>query len=246
MLNKNLQIPLHHQIYTDILSKIEDGTYAINDKLPSETELQEMYVVSRITVRRAMHDLQKDGYAKKQRGIGTVVCKPSRKFNLQRLSSFSEDIESYGEKSSSELIRFDQVVPDSSIATILGMEDDEKAYIIERLRFSGKVIVGLHVAYIRLGEGISLSQEDFTPEASLYKILRERGVRLKHATETLEAKMPDADLQKILHIDRMQPIFYKERATYDIDDNPVEYVQIYYRADMYQYNVAMDLSEDKV
>lgn len=245
MLSKELQIPLHHQIYTDILSKIEDGTYSVNEKLPSEPELQEMYSVSRITVRRAMHDLQKDGYAKKQRGIGTVVCKPSRKFNLQRLSSFSEDIESYGEKSSSILVSFDEVIPDNYISTMLDMEDDEKAYMIERLRLSGDVVIGLHIAYIKMSERIKLKKDDFKPETSLYKLLKEQGIKLNHATETLEARMPDSELQKRLQIDKMQPIFYKERTTYDFDENPIEYVKIYYRADMYQYNVVLDLSEGR-
>jgi len=245
MLNTEMQIPLHRLIYNDLLGKIEDGTYSVNEKLPSEPELQEMYGVSRITVRRAMDDLQKDGYAKKQRGIGTVVCKPSKKFNLHNLSSFSEDLEAYGEKSSSILVKFDQVVPDSYISKKLDMQDNEKAYLIERLRLSGDIIIGLHVAYIKMSDKFKLFQEDFTPEASLYKLLKQQGVKLHHATETLEARMPDAELQKKLKISKMQPIFYEERTTYDLNENPVEYVKIYYRSDMYQYNVVLDLSESR-
>lgn len=243
MLDKESQVPLHYQIYTDILEKIKNKEYKENDKLPSEVELQELYGVSRITVRRAMQDLQKDGYAIKYRGIGTLVSKPKRSFNIQNLSSFSEDNEKYGEASSSILLNFGEVIPEDNIKEMLELEKNEKAYLIERIRLSGNMIIGLHKAYIRKTENIVLKEEDFQANGSLYNMLKEQGVVLDHALETLEAKLPNQELCKVLKIDQMTPIFYKERKTYDVNNKPIEYVKMYYRADMYQYRAVLDLNK---
>lgn len=240
-MDRNSKMPLHYQIYLDLLDKIENGTYALNEKLPAEPELQKTYKVSRITVRSAMQELETEGYVKKMRGIGTIVCEPKRKYDLQHLSSFSDDTKQYGEESSSILLEFEEVKPSEKVAGILKLEEDETVYYIERNRLRGDKIIGLNKAYIKKVNNLHLEDKDFKPETSLYALLEERGVLLKHAVEFLEARMPTNELCKTLNIQKNQPIFYKERTTYSDKNDPVEYVEIFYRADAYRYKVALDL-----
>lgn len=245
MIDKESQIPLHYQIYTDILEKIKNKEYKVNDKLPSEKELQDMYGVSRITVRRAMEDLQREGYAAKYRGIGTVVCKPKKNFNLRMLSSFSEDNEKYGEKASSILVKFKELIADERISDLLNLNSSEKIFYIERIRLSGDTVIGLHKAYIKKLNNLTLKEDDFKEDTSLYKLLKDKGIKIDHAEEKLEAKISNEELNKILKVDNIIPIFYKERLTYDSNNRPVEYVEMYYNADMYEYSVLLDLNKDK-
>ncbi|WP_066890207.1 GntR family transcriptional regulator [Clostridium nigeriense] len=245
MIDKESQIPLHYQIYTDILEKIKNKEYKVNDKLPSEKELQDMYGVSRITVRRAMEDLQREGYAAKYRGIGTVVCKPKKNFNLRMLSSFSEDNEKYGEKASSILVKFQELIADQRISDLLNLNSSEKIFYIERIRLSGDTVIGLHKAYIKKLNNLTLKEDDFKEDTSLYKLLKDKGIKIDHAEEKLEAKISNEELNKILKVDNIIPIFYKERLTYDSNNRPVEYVEMYYNADMYEYSVLLDLNKDK-
>ncbi|MCD2255108.1 GntR family transcriptional regulator [Lactobacillus sp. CC-MHH1034] len=56
-----------------VKEKILDGTYKINDKLPTESELMSMYDVSRYTVRRAMSDLENEHYVYRIQGGGMFV-----------------------------------------------------------------------------------------------------------------------------------------------------------------------------
>lgn len=49
---------LHAVIYDKLLNRIINNEFKDTNKLPSETELQEHYGVSRITIRRAIQDLQ--------------------------------------------------------------------------------------------------------------------------------------------------------------------------------------------
>ena len=75
VINKNIKVPLHYQIYLDILRKIQDGILIPGEKLPSEPELERIYDVSRVTIRSAIEMLSQEGLVKKNRGKqGTVVC----------------------------------------------------------------------------------------------------------------------------------------------------------------------------
>lgn len=65
--------PLYQQLMDDIKLDISNQKYRHGDKIPSETELAEIYNVSRITVRRAVSELCDEGYLAKHQGKGTFV-----------------------------------------------------------------------------------------------------------------------------------------------------------------------------
>lgn len=68
------QLPLYQQIYNTIKSKIESGTYAPGEQLPSEKELADQYHVSRITTKKAMHMLAEKDFVIRMRGKGSFVA----------------------------------------------------------------------------------------------------------------------------------------------------------------------------
>ncbi|MHC5565160.1 GntR family transcriptional regulator [Pediococcus acidilactici] len=57
----------------DLKEEILSGSYSINDKLPTESELMEKYDVSRYTIRRAVGDLENDHYIYRVQGGGMFV-----------------------------------------------------------------------------------------------------------------------------------------------------------------------------
>jgi len=66
------------QIYTDLRDRIlahEEG-YRPGDRLPSQTELAELYSVHRATISRAMMLLAHDGLVIGRGGAGTYVLMP--------------------------------------------------------------------------------------------------------------------------------------------------------------------------
>ena len=57
MLEQHTIKPLYQQLMDAITENIKNGTYKAGDKLPTETELEDAYNVSRITVRRAVKEI---------------------------------------------------------------------------------------------------------------------------------------------------------------------------------------------
>lgn len=64
---------LYRQVYDALRERIEDGRYAVGDRLPSEAELSREYAVSAITVKRALDLLRTDGLIVRRPRLGTFV-----------------------------------------------------------------------------------------------------------------------------------------------------------------------------
>jgi DNA-binding FadR family transcriptional regulator len=64
---------LYIQIYNQVLSQIQSGTFKIGDKLPTERELCEQFNVSRAPIRQALSALELNGYIYSRQGEGVYV-----------------------------------------------------------------------------------------------------------------------------------------------------------------------------
>ncbi|MFK7889444.1 MAG: FadR/GntR family transcriptional regulator [Granulosicoccus sp.] len=61
-------------VHEGLLKKIRDGSYALGQRLPSETALASEYGVSRPIVRNALARLRESGLVKSRQGAGSFVC----------------------------------------------------------------------------------------------------------------------------------------------------------------------------
>ncbi len=66
----------YERVYEAILKSIDSGQYHRGARLPTESDLMEQFNVSRITVVRALRDLQVRGLVRRRRGSGSFVQGP--------------------------------------------------------------------------------------------------------------------------------------------------------------------------
>src|SRR5688572_27996584 len=67
------QAPKYQQVYSALRRDIQSGRLAGGDRLPSEADLVRTFGASRITVGRAVRDLQTAGLVERRAGSGTYV-----------------------------------------------------------------------------------------------------------------------------------------------------------------------------
>ena len=89
-------VPLHTQLRDVLRARILDGEYPQDSQMPSESELGALFKVSRITVRQALGDLQKEGLIFKIHGKGTFVAKPKTFQNVSTLQGLAESMTGRG------------------------------------------------------------------------------------------------------------------------------------------------------
>ena len=63
----------HRRLFEHLLASIQSGELKPGDRLPSEAELGKLFDASRITVAKAVHDLQRMGLVTRRPGAGTHV-----------------------------------------------------------------------------------------------------------------------------------------------------------------------------
>ncbi len=68
----------HRRVFDHLLASIQSGELKPGDRLPSEAELGKLFDASRITVAKAVHDLQRMGLVTRRPGAGTHVLAESR------------------------------------------------------------------------------------------------------------------------------------------------------------------------
>jgi GntR family transcriptional regulator of arabinose operon len=66
-------LPKYKRIVVDLRAGIHTGQYRSGGRLPSETDLGEKFGVSRLTVQRALKELQIEGLVERRAGSGTYV-----------------------------------------------------------------------------------------------------------------------------------------------------------------------------
>ena len=69
-------IPKYRQVYEDLYASIKGGVFQPGERLPSEAELGERYQTSRITIAKAVNELQLQGLVSRRAGSGTHVLVP--------------------------------------------------------------------------------------------------------------------------------------------------------------------------
>ncbi len=74
--------PKHEQLYATLRREIQSGRWRTGERLPSEAELGRRFGVSRITVARAVRDLQLAGLVDRRPGSGTYVRVPRSRSGL--------------------------------------------------------------------------------------------------------------------------------------------------------------------
>jgi GntR family transcriptional regulator len=222
-----------------LLEKIKSNQFKVGDLIPSESELQEEYNVSRITIRRAIQELVQEGHLYTRQGRGTFVSRPKVSQELNLITSWAETMAAMGMRPETKRIEYFVEPAPVNIARLLNIPIGDKVYRIERLRYADGEPTCIMTNYLSPAVVPGLLDKGLKSE-SLYETLEKHySIVLSRAEETVEAKAAKASEAELLNIKRGAPLLYATRVTYDITDRPVEVVISITRADRYSYKIRM-------
>ncbi|MCD4685538.1 MAG: GntR family transcriptional regulator [Anaerolineae bacterium] len=229
-------VPMYQQIQQQLEDLINAGMWRLKEPLPSETALAEKLQISVMTVRQAMAQLVNKGLIYREKGRGTFVMPQPLDHHLQRLESFSEDMQARNMRPASETLVFEYVPVPDLIAPRLDLAPGTEVLHLKRLRLVDTRPVAVHDAYVnRTG----ITRDELEQRGSLYQVLEQLGVEMLEGDETLEAVTADPPLAGLLETRPGAPILKATRLTWDRSHTPLEHVVALYRADFYRYTVRL-------
>ncbi|MFJ9462255.1 GntR family transcriptional regulator [Viridibacillus arvi] len=213
-MDKNSKVPLYLQLMEVLIKKIEGKEYVENEQLPSERELCEIYKLSRITVRQALQDLEREGYIYKLHGVGTFVASKSYNQNLVKLYSFTNEMEKLGKKPTTEVLSFNVFAIDDRLAKKMNLYPLEEVYKIVRLRFADGEPLMHETSYLPKKIFPNLTENDLN-ERSMYDIFhQDYQIGVTKATERLSATLIQEQEAKYLKVKGNQPGMLIKRYAY--------------------------------
>lgn len=229
-------LPLHEQFKTILLERIRSGEFRRGDRIPPERRLEEVFGLSRTTIRQAVSELVQRGVLQRIQGKGTFVTGSVVPFDLHQLTSFTEDMQARGLTPSNKLVFAGLVDADDRKLDLLRTENP--VFEVHRLRYGDDRIMGFHRAF--LPGRFALPSSDVEHAGSLYELLAQRfHVEPFASDEMLEGGIANEHEAEALGIPVGAAVLRVERLTFDYSDTPLELVDMCYRADEYKYFVRL-------
>lgn len=172
---------LHEQVRNTLLFEIESGAFSGDGRLPTEPELCDRFGVSRITVRRAVADLEEMGMVTRRQGRGTFVTPPRATIGTMAMGGFSDHV-SGGGTMTRRVVRASTSPADADLAQRLGVAEGSPVFRLQRVFFLDGTPLSLDDSSYSLDRypGFDTYIDDST---STYRILREQFHVHFHAVE---------------------------------------------------------------
>ncbi|MBO8127550.1 MAG: GntR family transcriptional regulator [Firmicutes bacterium] len=235
-LDDNQPVPLYYQLYQRLRNSILNGDFSEGEYIPSESELSELYGVSRTTVRQAVLELVREGLLERRRGKGTIVKSPLLTRESPGWMSFTEEMLANHRHPGSKTLSFEVIdSPDYSVFKALQLTKDESIVRIVRSRFADGVLLGISISFLRqsLWNQLGIS-EDELDNKSLYAILEDKlGIKLTYATEDIRAILPTKEIMQLVKVPANQPMLLIARVAYNSNGTPIEHGTNIFRGDLY-------------
>jgi DNA-binding GntR family transcriptional regulator len=235
-IDRSSPVPLYYQVAQRLEELIESGEMPPGYRLENEIALADQLGLSRPTMRQAIQHLVDKGLLVRKRGVGTQVVHARVRRQVE-LSSLFDDLDRAHRQPSTDVLAFEVIEAPDEVAVALRLPARSEVLAIERLRYAQDEPLALMHNYLPVG--IADLTRDTLRERGLYQSLRDAGVQLRVADQTISARKATAAEARLLHEARGAPLLTMARTAYDHANRAVEYGSHVYRASRYSFELTL-------
>ena len=218
-------------IKTTLKDRLLGGHYTEGLPLPSEPQLAREFEVSRMTARRAIDELEREGYVYRVQGAGTFPTGKRFRQGMFRVRPFKEWARHPDHRTT--VLRAMQIEATPEIAIVLQIQPGDPVIFVHRLRTAGDEALVIEKRYINGNLVPNLLDHNLGAE-SIHEIMIGLGVPLQRVEQNLEAvnlRQEEADL---LRVPLGTAAFLLRRTTYS-GQKRASYVNYWVRGDRYAF-----------
>ncbi len=233
-LNKDTPIPLYYQIKEILLGYIKNSK--MGAVIPTETELCELYSVSRPTVRQAMRELEVGGLIYRQKAKGSFVGEPKVD---QEISTYFEDFEErmcrHGRTVHKKVIEFSTIPADELVTEKLRLLKGDQVIKLRAIRYADDIPMVLTLTYLPYKFFSRLTLEEI--ESKPLHQLVTQDYQIKQCRKSFEVKLASEYEVQLFNLRRTECVQYVETINMTADHTPLEYTMERYRSDKTKFTI---------
>ena len=211
---------LHRQLYVILRQDILQGTYRVGERLPTQEALCVQFAVSRITVRRALADLQAEGLVRNEQGVGAFVTHHLPRRPAPATLDLIAAAKATTEVSSTELLEFRTEPATVHVAERLMVEPGAEVLYLSWLRHSdGRPVLYLEAWLLpRFGKVVTPAALTETP---LSRLLAQDPTAVGPVVDEINAEAAHPTVAQVLDVEANSPILRRQRIFHDVGQRPI-------------------------
>ncbi|QIE47775.1 UTRA domain-containing protein (plasmid) [Pseudohalocynthiibacter aestuariivivens] len=235
--------PLYEQIKNAIDHRIESEEWPARFQVPSEEQLAGEFGASRLTVRRALRELQTDGVLVRIQGSGTFVIGPRVQCAVFDLSDISDEISQSGGAHTCDVLEHAAVGRDDPARNMLQLDPDVQVFRSRLIHLEDGTPIQIEDRFVNGAEAPGYIDLDLAKVMPHNWLLRETTVTT--VDNTIRAIRADAETRQHLQIDATQPCLLLDRMTWR-DGVPVTRSRFIYPGDRYRMRSVHEARTNRV
>ncbi len=209
-----MRVIRYQSVAEDLRMRLGVAEFAGTGVLPSEAALSAHYGVSRVTVRRALEELRRDGLVESRQGFGWLVAAEPLRQDLSRLETLDRQLATAGVRSGRRILSFGFVAPPDRVAALLGTTN---VLEVRRLNLADVQPFAVVTAWCPEDLGGGLSRDDVERSSFLEQL----PVAIGGATQSIGADAAGTAQAELLGIPVGAPVLVAERVTRSVDGRAV-------------------------
>ncbi len=218
-------------IKTTLKNRLLGGDYSEGFPLPSEPQLAREFEVSRMTARRAIDELEREGYVYRVQGAGTFPTGKRFRQGMFRVRPFKEWARDPDQHN--KILQSMQLGATPEIASVLQVQAGDPVIFLHRLRFAGEEPLVIEKRYIDATLAGELLGQNLAAE-SIHEVMVTMGVPMSRVEQSLEAVNLRQEESDLLRVPVGTAAFLLRRTTYS-GTRRVSYVNYWVRGDRYAF-----------
>jgi len=227
------------QVYLILRDRILSGALGFGVKLPTENKLAERYSVSRVTVRRALGELERERFIERRRSAGTrVIYRPAPAPITADISGVLANIADMGRRTAVKLLSFDYVPAAGTVAEALGVEADELLQRSIRVRSLDRVAFSYLTTHVPESVAVTFSRQELASRP-LLELLERAGIKVERARQRIGAGLATPEVAQALDVRAGSPLIELVRVVCDQSGRAIEHLHALYRPDRYAFEMEL-------
>lgn len=245
-LDRASPVPLYYQLQERLKVDLDGGHWEPGDVLPSESEIEAHFEVSRTVIRKALDVLEADGQVVRHKGRGVVVAQPKLQYDaVATAGEWQHDTPRRAVLA--EVIDVRLVPAGRNLAALLGVHAADRLFEVTAVTAAGEP-VSLTQAYVPWNassalaaaaeSGAELPLEVGGPEL-LHQLAGRCGLPVHHSQLTVEATTANEFECTTLHIRQRATTLLVSALVLAADDSPLAFLRSVVRSDHFRFTATV-------